>query len=166
MEKKEWIRKDILSSMNWTDKLLKEVNETNWKVNPKSMKTNINWQVGHMIISHYFHCIASIIGSDEKIKEQFSPRQFSVYYGMGSSPTKSIEDKPNHQELLNHLSLVDRRSLEILDDISEDALVEAPIINNPVAKLKEDAFIWSVKHRMWHNGQIALISSHLKDPND
>jgi len=157
---KEFIRDELILSRQWTDKILSNFPEALWKISPEKFKTNINWQVGHLIISTYFHSILSISGSDEKVKQSFNPREYSEFYGMGSNPLSEIDSKDEADVMLRNLKLVDERSLEILDALEDENLEEKTLIRNPMAKIKKDALIWTFKHQMWHNGQMALIISH------
>ena len=157
----EIVKNELISVQKWTQKLLDDINEAQWKQSPEGFKTNINWQIGHLIISTYFHTIVCINGSDPIIKEAMDPRYYSSNYGMGSNALVNLTDKPDSIKLIRDLSLIDSRGLEIIDAMSVDELDEKPILENPMAKTKKDALLWAAKHRMWHNGQIALIKSHL-----
>ena len=79
---------------------------------------------------------------------------------MGSKASENLDDKPEKNELLSNLILVDKRCLEILNELEESDLQNEPLLTNPVAKTKQDALLWTIKHRMWHNGQMAMIKSH------
>jgi hypothetical protein len=41
----------------FTNKLTKTVPYEKWDNIPEIIQTNISWQVGHLIMSHYFHSI-------------------------------------------------------------------------------------------------------------
>ena len=157
---KDFIKNEIIHSNRWTEKILSSFPKELWEISPKGFKTNMNWQVGHVIISTYFHSILCISGSDEEIKESFSPREYSTLYGMGSNALADLDTKPTASTMLDNLALLDQRSLDILDSLNVEDLDEKTLLRNPVAKTKKDALVWTFKHRMWHTGQMALIKSH------
>lgn len=154
----DFLKKELLSAKSWTERVLDKVDENDWKTTPKALKTNINWQIGHLTISSYFHNILCVQGSDDIVKAKFNPRQYSVWYGMGSKPIDDLSKKPERDEMLNNMALVDQRTLEILENLNQEKLMEATIMDNPVANNKLEALFWSVKHRMYHNGQMAVIA--------
>jgi hypothetical protein len=156
-----WIKSELHICHQWTKKALTGLKKEDWNRSPPGFKSNVNWQVGHMIISGYFHSILSINGSDEKIKAQFDPKEYGLWYGMGSDPKKDLDKKPDTQLLLANLNLLDKRGLEILSAMNESDLETGTILKNPMAVSKKDALLWHVKHRMWHLGQVTMIKSHL-----
>jgi len=155
----EIIKNDFQQASQWTDRILGEVT-IDWKDCPPGLKTNINWQIGHLSISTYFHAIACITGPDEAIKAQMSPKKYSLWFGMGTNPKDNLDDKPNKAEMKANLALIDNTCLKILDAMEESDLMSSPLLDNPMGKTKQDILLWTVKHRMWHNGQMALIKSH------
>ncbi len=157
----EYLKKEIILSRQWLDRILNGVDH-DWKESPSGLKTNINWQMGHLCTSAYFHGVICIKGSDAEIKEKVNPRRLAALYGMGSNPLENLDEKPDKDELLFAMDLIDQKNLLILDELKEEELAEEPIMKNPVASTKEEALAWNFKHRMWHTGQIALINSHFK----
>ena len=157
----ELIKKELIASQQWTDRLIKDLDDSKWKKAPEGFNTNINWQIGHLTISTYFHTLVCISGSDNEVKTKMSPKQYSSWYGMNSNPLDHLSDKPDSEEMITNLELIDRRGIELLNSLDEKELDEATLMENPVAKTKMEALFWAFKHRMWHSGQIALIKSHL-----
>ena len=158
---KDLLLNELNQGIKWTKRIFEDVHESKWNEKHAAIESNLNWQMGHILISHYFHGIACIQGPDEIIKSTFSPRAYSLYYGMDTKPFNNMEDKPNKLALTKYLDLVDSRCLEIVSSLKDSDFKEVTALDNPVAKTKRDALLWTVKHRMWHNGQAAMIKSNM-----
>lgn len=157
----KYLRKELITVQSWTDRVMDRINEEDWKRSPEGFRSNINWQIGHLSISTYFHAILCISGSDDEVKKYFNPKQYSTWYGMNSIPGESLNEKPDPLMMRENLNVIDRRCKEILSTLNETDLNQATLLKNPVADTKRDALSWAIKHRMWHNGQIAMIASAL-----
>ena len=152
-EQTDWVDK-------WTTGLISNLSETDWEVFP-SLKTSLNWEVGHIIISKYFHCVQSVLKPDDeiiqKVKANIPLDDFFKYYFAGSDPTELWSNRPNPKRLLELREVINEAASTALEKLTESVLQENTEIKNPVAKIKYDALTFSFKHQMWHNGQIAMI---------
>ena len=156
-----WVKSELQICHQWTEKALADLKENDWTKSPQGFRSNVNWQVGHMIISGYFHSVLCINGSDAEIKAQFDPKEYASWYGMGSDPKLDLDKKPGMSLLLANLNLLDKRGIEIVSSMDEKDLESPTILKNPMAVSKKEALLWHVKHRMWHVGQVSMIKSHL-----
>ena len=64
------------------------------------------------------------------------------------------------EELRNHLTIMQKRSIEVVDSLCLDDL-QSPLhsteIPHPIAKNKFEALDWNIKHTMWHCGQLGIL---------
>lgn len=51
----------------WAKKLVEDIPGEKWDVIPEVLETNITWQLGHLIMSNYFHAILCISGHQKDI---------------------------------------------------------------------------------------------------
>jgi hypothetical protein len=149
-----------------TIKILSETPEGIWYETPDIIQSNIAWQVGHLIVSQYYHAIAVITGPNLVL---FNDVPLKDYFPIYSMFTKSVinELKPSPEKLLMELDIVNKyanRQLETLNDADLDKELESTKFPHPIAKTKYDALTWNFRHEMWHLGQISTIKRILGYP--
>ena len=158
--KLNFIKEQILWVDHWTSKLVSDIDEADFGI-VKSLDTSINWELGHIIISKYFHSIQSILSKDDRIimdiNQKIPINDFFKFYFSGSNPNENWRDRPNKTELLVFLTEIDKSTRQTLEILTESQLEEETEVLNPIAKNKYDALTFTFKHQMWHNGQIAMI---------
>ncbi len=161
MTRRAFIREQFDWVDNWTIGLLEKHNEKHWEMIP-ALSTSMNWQVGHIIISKYFHAVQSIVEDSNNLMQElcgeFSAEDFFSHYFAGSDPTAEWENRPKKDRLLRLFVLLNAKTNNLLDSLTDADLDDATCIANPIAKTKYDALTFCFKHQMWHNGQIAMIS--------
>lgn len=149
----------------WTDGLLADLSEKEGSY-LDLVGSSINWQVGHLIISRYYHSIQSILLAEHaiihSINQIFSTSDFHKYYFAGSDPAIDWADRPKLMELNAIRKEVEKLSFKTIDNLTEEILQENTSIKNPVAKIKGEALSFAFKHQMWHNGQIAMMKRIIK----
>ncbi|TMM53346.1 DinB family protein [Maribacter algarum] len=144
----------------WTNKLIDSIPMENWNETPDTLASNISWQVGHLVISEYYHAILVVSGFDEEIMQKIDLKTHNQMYGYESVPKELIgkcEPKLLREQLhfMQH-KVIQNVSMLTMEDL--ESRVEQPIKQeHPVAKIKLDAVSWNIKHTMWHCGQIASI---------
>lgn len=152
-EQTQWVN-------DWTLKLISGIDEKDFRI-VHSLKTSINWEVGHLIISKYFHAVQSIVNEQNEIiaalKQKIPIDDFYTYYFVGSNPIADWENRPNKIQLLEYNQEMDKATNQVIEKMNEKTLNEKTEINNPVARSKYEALAFAFKHQMWHNGQIAMI---------
>jgi len=162
MSRLRFLKEQSAFAAEMTQKLVKKVDEADWMTPPKIIASNINWQVGHILIAKYFHSIMCVIGRQKPYKEQMPLKDYAAWYAMGSNPAAFADSKPSKEKLLADLAFMDEKVLQTIDSISEEDLDQEVLEENPMAKTKYEALNWSYMHQMWHNGQIAMIKRVLK----
>ncbi|WP_410006942.1 DinB family protein [Aequorivita nionensis] len=151
------IKEQISSTKEKTDKLIADFSAEKWLETPEVLNTNLNWQIGHIILANYLHGIASISGANEELREKINIPDYIKFYGPKSNPTDFINEKPNQMELSKIYEYTISLILENLNKLTENNLNENTVIPNPSVKTKYEALKWLSHHQSWHNGQIAML---------
>ena len=144
----------------WTNKLIDSIPQNLWNETPDNIASNISWQVGHLIISEYYHAILVITGFDEEITEKIDLREHNQKYGYDSVPLDQVGMVSSKvlQEQLHFMQNKVIKNINALTLVDLENPVEQPIKQkHPVATTKFDAVSWNIKHTMWHCGQMATI---------
>lgn len=149
-----------------TIKMLSETPQEIWYETPDVIQSNIAWQVGHLIVSQYYHAIAVITGPNFEL---FNDVPLKDYFPIYSMFTQSVNNelKPSPDKLLRELDSVNQYAnaqLELLNDSDLDAPLEPTKFPHPIAKTKYEALTWNFKHEMWHLGQISTLKRILGHP--
>jgi hypothetical protein len=142
----------------WTDKLINSVPYNKWDEIPDIIETSVSWQVGHLIVTHYYHSIMVIVGHQKDILETMPMRAYDKLFTTGA-PKNAIE-KTNPEDLRNNLTIMQKRSIEVIDSLTLKDLeseLKRTEIPHPIAKNKFDALDWNIKHTMWHCGQLGIL---------
>ncbi|HEY9047663.1 MAG TPA: DinB family protein [Ohtaekwangia sp.] len=154
----EILARQTQDAYNWLNRLISPVPYNQWENTPEIIESNISWQVGHLVLSHYFHAVMVIVGHQKDILQQVPMREYDQYFTHGI-PKKSV-GKASPEQLHNHLQFIQQRSIEIIQSLTPDDL-EHPLVPtpvpHPVASNKFEALDWNVKHTMWHCGQLGLM---------
>ncbi|GAB3903798.1 DinB family protein [Larkinella knui] len=147
------------NAYEWTNKLLEAVPFDKWETIPDTVESTINWQVGHLIISHYFHAIMVIRGHQMDVLQRIPIKDYSDFFTV-SAPILSV-GKTNSMTLLRDLKVIQQKSIEILASLSSAELnrpLEPTPTPHPIAATKFEAIDWNIKHTMYHCGQIGILS--------
>ena len=163
MERLDLIKKEINLVKSQTDKLISDIDADQWMVNPEVLNSNLNWQIGHIILANYLHGIASIKGPSKEIRERINVQDYIKFYGMKSDPSQHKEEKPSPETLLEIYTFSFELINKNLESLELSDLEQATAVPNPGAKTKSEALMWLFKHQSWHNGQIAMLKRVLKD---
>ena len=157
------IKEQIISVKEKTDHFIKTIALEKWCVTPEILETNMNWQIGHLILANYLHGIASISGPNKSIRDSIDMTSFVTYYGPKSIPNLHLDEKPKNEELLALYEIVFELLYSEVDKIKIEELINATEVPNPSAKTKYEALTTVFKHQSWHNGQIAVLNRVLKE---
>ncbi|KAA6439522.1 DinB family protein [Dyadobacter flavalbus] len=155
------------NAYEWTNKLLEAVPFEKWEIIPDTIESNMNWQVGHLIISHYFHSIMVIRGHQTDMLRSLPIKEYSELFTT-SAPALSV-GKTNALTLLKDLKIIQQKSLEILGTLSIQDLdnpLEPTPTAHPIATTKFEAIDWNIKHTMYHCGQIGILRRVVDHPYD
>jgi uncharacterized damage-inducible protein DinB len=151
------IKDQIELVKNQTDGFIEKIDQSKWHIAPETLDTNMNWQIGHIILANYLHGISSISGASEQVRKRINVKDFVKFYGPKSSPAAFLDEKPNTVELLELYDFIFELINTELDKVEEADLHEQTAIPNPGAKTKYEALTLLFKHQSWHNGQIAML---------
>ncbi len=147
------------NTYDWVNKILSTTPVDKWEVCPETISSHICWQVGHLIISCYYHSIEVIVGHKVEILREVPIKKYSELFGYNSIPQNAI-GKIKIEELQKDLRYIQKESLHVIKSLSNEQLLETLIQSNPphpVATNKLEALDWNNKHTMWHCGQIGII---------
>jgi DinB superfamily len=149
-----------------TIKILSETPQEIWYETPDIIQSNIAWQVGHLIVSQYYHAVAVITGPNLAL---FNDVPLKDYFPIYSMFTKSVNNelKPSPDKLLMELDIVNKyahKQLDTLTDADLDAALEPTRFPHPIATTKYEALTWNFRHEMWHLGQISTLKRILGHP--
>ncbi|MCX6215809.1 DinB family protein [Spirosoma sp.] len=146
------------NAYQWINKLVETVPREKWNIIPPTVESSIDWQIGHLIISHYFHAIMVIRGHQMDILQQLPIREYSEWFTV-AAPLQSL-GKVDSATLEEGLLLMQKKSLAILATLRaselDDPLEPTPAAH-PIATTKREAIDWNIKHTMYHCGQLGLI---------
>ncbi|HEX5170671.1 MAG TPA: DinB family protein [Cyclobacteriaceae bacterium] len=154
----ELLSKQTENAYHWVNKLIDPIPYEKWDNAPEVIETSITWQVGHLILSFYYHTMAVITGHQKDILEKVPLKEYNDLFGIGSSLKRATKTDP--ETLKNRLVLMEQRSLDTIRSLSSKELqndLESTRMPHPVAKNKFEALDWNIKHTMWHCGQIAIL---------
>jgi len=146
------------SVYDWTNKLIKTIPFDKWDNMPETIQTSISWQVGHLIMSHYFHSIMVVVGHQMDIIKKIPLKDYDELFTK-ASPENSV-GKIDPALLSEQLNLVQQKSISIVKSLAladlESELEPMPM-PHPIAKTKYEAIDWNIKHTMYHCGQIGIL---------
>lgn len=146
------------NAYQWINKLVETVPRDKWTIIPPTVESSIDWQIGHLIVSHYFHSIMVIRGHQADILRQLPLREYSEWFTV-AAPLQS-SGKADSVKLEADLVRMQEKSLAILATLNaselDDPLEPTPTAH-PIATTKREAIDWNIKHTMYHGGQIGLI---------
>ncbi|MDT3403770.1 DinB family protein [Mucilaginibacter terrae] len=154
----EMLLKQSGDAYKWIDKLISSVPYEQWDATPDVVESNISWQVGHLIISYYFHSVMVIKGHRSNILQKLPLKEYDKLF-IDGAPI-AVAGKISPADLHSQLKFISSASLEIISSLRPEELEEMladTTTPHPVAKNKFEALDWNIKHTMWHCGQIAIL---------
>ncbi len=151
------LKDQIILAKTKTDKLIANISSEKWEITPEVLNTNLNWQIGHIILANYLHGIASISGINDEFKEKVNVPDYIQFYGPKSNPVDFKDLKPSREELMDIYELTFSIILNNLTKLTNQDLQSETAIPNPAVKTKYEALLWLSQHQSWHNGQIATL---------
>lgn len=164
----ETLTKQTTDAYEWAHKLIAGIPSEKWDDVPKVIASNISWQVGHLVISIYYHSVMVIVGHQTDILEHIPMRDYTKLFSFDTLP-KNVVGKTTPKELMGHLKVVEEKSIEVIRSLvpkNLEADLEPAKLPHPTATTKFEALSWNINHTMWHCGQIALIKRIIDKPYD
>lgn len=160
MNSTDLLIKQTQDAHSWTHKLIDSIPMEQWDDTPDTLASNISWQVGHLVISEYYHAILVLTGFDEEISQKIDLKAHNQRYGYESIPSAQVGHN-NPEELRKQLRFMQNKVIQNVSSLTLKDLeskVEQPIKQkHPIDTTKLEAVSWNIKHTMWHCGQIASI---------
>ncbi|GAB3501591.1 DinB family protein [Emticicia fontis] len=158
MNQIELLTRQTESAYAWADKLIETIPDEQWDTIPEVIESSITWQVGHLVISYYYHTIMVTVGHQVDILQQIPIKEYSQLFHNTASHLSVGKTKP--EDLKKHLKLMAQKSISIIQSLNpinlEQPLVPTPM-PHPIAKTKFEAIDWNIKHTMWHCGQLGML---------
>lgn len=154
----EIIQKQTQSTYELTNKLIDSIPYDLWNTIPPVADTSVSWQVGHLIMSFYFHSIMVISGHQPDILQKIPLREYDSFF-TDARPELS-QGKFVPQILHEQLMMMEQKSMAIISSLSTDDLdspLHASSTKHPMANTKFEALDWNIKHTFWHGGQIGML---------
>ncbi len=158
MTEKELLLRQTKDAYDWLNRFTASVPSEKWDIMPATLETHMAWQTGHLVISIYFHSVMVIRGHQMDILQKISMKEYSGLFHF--VPASLSLGKVLPADLLTHLAVIQKKSLEVIESLSEDELnspLEPTPMKHPVANTKIEAIDWNIKHTMYHCGQIAIL---------
>lgn len=143
---------------HWVNELLKTIPFEKWDTYPNVINSTLSWQVGHLIMSNYYHSIMVIKGHQMNILQKVPLKEYDNYYTDGD-PVATV-GKVDPEVLFVQLKLVQKSSISIIEDLTSEELyspLEPTPTPHPIAENKLEALDWNIKHTMYHCGQIGIL---------
>jgi hypothetical protein len=167
MNQIEILTKQTQGAYEWTNKLLESIPYEEWENTPKTIESNVTWQVGHLLMSFYYHSIMVISGHQMDILQKIPLKEYNNYFTAGD-PQNAL-GKISAKELYNQLLLVEQKSIEVIRSLADGDLekeLQPTPIPHPVAENKFEALDWNIKHAMWHCGQLGILKRIVNERYD
>ncbi|MEA5259647.1 DinB family protein [Arcicella aquatica] len=167
MNEIDFLIKQTSDAYNWTNKLIHSISLEKWDTTPNILETNVTWQVGHLIMSHYYHSIMVIVGHQMDIIQKIPLKDYNDFFTDGV-PSATI-GKTHANNLLTQLNIVQEKSLAIIKALplaELDNKLEPTPTPHPIAKTKLEALDWNIKHTMYHCGQIGILKRIIDERYD
>lgn len=76
---KDLLIKQTQSSIDWINKLCKDLPDEAWVNSPEILNTSIAWQIGHLSLSQYYYLIVLLNSPKPEVAEKFSLKNIPSY---------------------------------------------------------------------------------------
>ncbi|QDS86814.1 DinB superfamily protein [Rosistilla oblonga] len=140
----------------YTLELLDNTPQELWFQMPAGLPTHVAWQVGHLAYSQYGLLVFRQRGREPEDLE-LVPGTFRKKYGRGTTPDADPAGQPTPDELLQRLSTIHQRSIEVVTESSPQRLLEPIDMPYAVYPNKLGAILFCPLHEHIHAGQIGLL---------
>ena len=158
MDHRQLLLSQTQNAYQWANRLIDGIPLDRWDHIPGGIESNVTWQTGHLLVSYYYHSILVIAGHQMDVLREVPLKEYSELFTKGA-PTDAL-GKTSAALLRQHLAIIERKSIGIIETLSAEQLTEPlePVMPlHPIAKTKLEAIDWNVKHTMWHCGQLAML---------
>jgi hypothetical protein len=167
MTTKELIIFQTKDVYTWTNKLIEPIAFEKWEIVPDVLSTSIQWQVGHLIMSHYFHTVMVIKGHERDVFSKIPLKEYSQCFTAGNAIDAIGKAKAN--VMMDQLTYMQNLSIQVIEQLDENKWfkeLEPTPMPHPIAKNKFESLDWNIKHTMYHNGQLGILKRVLDKRHD
>ncbi len=147
---------EILAARDYTNALLRSVDDRDWYRRPFEGITHIAWQVGHLAIAEYSLALRRIRG-EAPSDEQLVPAGFREHFAKGSRPRVAPGENPRPETIRAVFDAVHREVLATLERLDDAELDQPTTQPHRLFNTKLGALLWCSRHEMLHAGQIGLL---------
>lgn len=147
---------ELLAARDYTNALLREIDEQDWFRRPFEGVTHIAWQVGHLAVAQYSLALRRIrdrLPGDE----QLMPKAFVRCFAKDSRPSANPSQYPSCETIRAVFDAVHREVLPTLEKLGDAELDEPSTPPHRLFNTKLGAVLWCSRHEMLHAGQIGLL---------
>lgn len=159
----EFLVNQLMIADGFTIKIVKSFDDGN-DFQHGDLHTDLNWQLGHVVMSKYFFIGLCTIGHVQEFRDEFPIRNWNAIYGRGSTAQDS-EQRETTEQLMLGFKFLSKEIYPRLLQLTNDELSEEALKPHEVAKTKAGALQFAAMHQMWHNGQMSLIKRHVEGSN-
>lgn len=124
-------------SFNWANKLIDTIPFEQWDDMPAFLQTNLCWQVGHLVVSFYYHSIVVIVGHQMDLLKELPLKRYAELFTAGSPETAVEQIDP--AKLRTHLEIMQQRSVSVIGTLYAESLnnpLQSVLPAHPIAKNK------------------------------
>jgi hypothetical protein len=154
---------EILAARDYTNELLRSIDQRDWFRRPFEGVTHVAWQVGHLAVAEYSLALRRIRG-DLPSDAELIPPEFTALFGKGSRPTSDPTLYPPVDAIKAVFDRVHRQAVTQLEGLDESALDEPTLLPHRLFNTKLGSLLWCSRHEMLHAGQIGLLRRLLGYP--
>lgn len=146
----------IQFAREYTLGLLQKTPRDRWFDIPDGCVSNIAWQVGHLTVSQYGLLMFRLQGRQDSDLELI-PGKFRKAYTRGSKPSSDQSRQLSADELSDRMATVYQQSMEVLQSVDVETLLEPIEMPFAVYPVKLGAVLFCPLHEHIHAGQIGTI---------
>jgi hypothetical protein len=146
----------ILSSRQYTNKILETIEDDDWFQMPEPAVTHVAWQVGHIAVAQYGLSLVRMRGEHESDEDLIS-KEFRDRFNRASVPDADPEANPSVAEIRAVFDGVHEKALEELPNVNDEDLDLPPLAPHQLFDTRLGALHWTARHEMLHVGQIGLL---------
>lgn len=153
----------IQFARRYTNRLLDQIDESEWFWMPEPRVTHVAWQVGHLTFAQYRLALDRIRGERPEDSE-FVSAEFLKIFGRDSFPDPDPSKYPSPGEIRATFERVHERVLLELPSLPESEWY-APILKpHSLFNRKIESLQWCSHHETIHAGQIGLLRRLMGKP--
>lgn len=163
----EILARQTADAYEWVNKVITSIPHDKWHQIPDVVESSVAWQVGHLILSYYYHSVMVIAGHQMDILQQIPLKEYNELYNDASPKLSAGKIAP--AKLHQQLTMMEQKSLEIIRSLAAadlDKPLEPTPIKHPIAAIKFEALDWNIKHTMWHCGQLGMLKRIMHERYD